>query len=140
MTSEQPRPEPRPCVLLLDADVVVRHVLAEYLRACGYQVVEAVSSDEALAILTHGEPRVDTLLADVTAPGATMGFALARHVREFFPSVDVILAGTPARAVDEAADLCEEGPTLARPYDPQLALNEIRRLMAARQSARLPET
>lgn len=133
MTSGRSDLDLRPCVILLDADVVVRHVLAEYLRTCGYQVVEAVSSEDVLSILKHGEPRIDTVLADVNAPGTIAGFALLRHLKTHFPDVDVVLAGSRTKAADEVADLCEEGPTLARPYEPQLVLAEIRRLIAARE-------
>ncbi|TCT04294.1 response regulator [Aquabacter spiritensis] len=132
MTADPTQAERRPCVLLLDADVVVRHVLAEYLRHCGYQVVEAASSDEARAILEHGDPAVDTLLIDMGAPGTLTGFSFAREMRTRFPALDVVLAGTPSKAVNEASDLCEEGPHLARPYEPQLVLDEIKRLAAAR--------
>ena len=44
----------------------------------------------------------------------------------------VILAGTPAKAADAAAELCDEGPNLARPYEPQLVVDRIKRLLAKR--------
>jgi hypothetical protein len=33
-----------PCVLLVDAEELVRTPLAQYLRECGYRVLEAVNS------------------------------------------------------------------------------------------------
>ena len=35
------------CILILEADVLVRQPLAAYLRECGYRVLEAASADEA---------------------------------------------------------------------------------------------
>ncbi|MFG1463632.1 response regulator [Xanthobacter sp. DSM 24535] len=128
--------EERPRVLVLDADILVRHVLAEYLRTCGYQVAEAASADEALDLLANAEQPFDILLADVVAPGRLAGFALAAFVREHHAAVDVILAGTPTRAANEAAELCEEGPHLARPYQPESVVDRIKRLMAARARSR----
>lgn len=136
MTSERETKDPRPCVLLLDADVLVRHLIAEYLRGCGYRVAEAASSDEAVAILVHGTVQVDTLLMDMDASGEKRGFALLRHLRQAFPDVDIIPAGSPAKATEEAADLCEQGPSLARPYDPRHVLDEIKRLAARRDRTR----
>ncbi|OYY25402.1 MAG: hypothetical protein B7Y65_02915 [Azorhizobium sp. 35-67-15] len=124
--------EERPRVLVLDADIVVRHVLAEYLRTCGYQVAEAASADEALDLLADARPPFDVMLADFAVPGRLEGFALAAFVREHHPAVEVILAGTPAKAADEAAELCDEGPHLARPYEPQSVVDRIKQLMATR--------
>ncbi|HQS49645.1 MAG: hypothetical protein B7Y12_25000 [Rhizobiales bacterium 24-66-13] len=124
--------EERPRILVLDADIVVRHVLAEYLRTCGYQVAEAASADEALDLLADARPPFDVMLADFAVPGRLAGFALAAFVREHHPAVEVILAGTPAKAANEAAELCDEGPHLARPYEPQSVIERIKQLMAAR--------
>ena len=38
-------------VLVLDADVLVRMSIVQLLRDCGYRVLEAASTDEAIAIL-----------------------------------------------------------------------------------------
>ena len=37
-------------VLVLDGDVLVRMPVVQFLRDCGYRVVEAASTDEAMAI------------------------------------------------------------------------------------------
>lgn len=122
-----------PCILVVDGDVLVRHVLAEYLRACGYRVIEAVHSDEAQHILKGGDLSIEVALVDAQAPGSLSGFALARWLRETYPDIDVVLAGAPAQAAEQAATLCEEGPHLARPYEPQNVVDYIKRLRAARR-------
>ena len=38
-------------VLVLDDDVLVRMPIVQLLRECGYRVVEAASTDEAIAVL-----------------------------------------------------------------------------------------
>ncbi len=76
--------------------------------------------------------RRSTCSADFAVPGRLAGFALAAFVREHHPAVEVILAGTPAKAANEAAELCDEGPHLARPYEPQSVIERIKQLMAAR--------
>lgn len=35
-------------VLFVDGDVIARLVIAEYLRHCGYKVIEAANTEEAL--------------------------------------------------------------------------------------------
>ncbi|GGF86372.1 hypothetical protein GCM10007301_52810 [Azorhizobium oxalatiphilum] len=121
-----------PTVMVVDADVLVRHALSEYLRGCGYRVIEASSTDEAQNFFALGEIDVGAVLCDMKAPGRLGGFSFARWMRETHPKTDVILAGAPERAAEEAAELCENGPQLARPYDPQLVLERIKRQHAAR--------
>lgn len=122
----------RPCVLIVDGDILVRHPLAEYLRACGYRVLEAASTAEARLLFEDGRaPAIDVVLADVGTP-EDGGFALAAWIRARGPGTQVVLAGSPDAAADKARDICDEGPALAKPYDHRLVLDRIKRLLAAR--------
>ena len=119
-------------VLVVDADVLVRMTISAYLRDCGYRVIEAANADEAITLVAQAELPIEAMLADVNLPGSTNGFALARRIRDRRPGLNVLLAGNPARAADRAADLCDKGPDLARPYEPQVVADRIRRLLAER--------
>ena len=121
-----------PCVLLVETDGLVRAPLAQYLRECGYQVLEAVNADEARRLLSSGEWGIDVVLTEVESLGES-GFRLGTWIRRTYPSVVVILAGSVARAAEKAGDLCEEGPTLSKPYDHRVVLDRIRSLLAARK-------
>jgi CheY-like chemotaxis protein len=46
-------------VLVLDGDVLVRMPVIQLLRECGYRVLEAASTDEAIAILQKTGVPVD---------------------------------------------------------------------------------
>ena len=120
------------CILIVDSELVVRQPLAEYLRECGYKVFEATGTDEAIAILTDGSLRVDVVLSDVNSPGQFDGFGLAHWVRSQGLAAKVILAGTVAKAAEKAADLCESGPILAKPYHHQTLHDRIKSLLAER--------
>jgi len=121
---------------VVEADVLVRLSISQYLRDCGYRVIEAASTDEAILVLQDGV-RVDIVLTDVQMPGAMDGFGLSQWVRSNRPGIEVILAGSVNRAVSAAADLCEENNgVLAKPYDPQVVLDRIRRLLASRADRR----
>jgi CheY-like chemotaxis protein len=122
----------RSAVLIVDADILSRHAIADYLRHCGYVVVEAVSTDEALTALAEPSLAVDVILCDVGAIGTRSGFELANWVRQNRPELEVRIAGSLAGAADTAADLCESGPHLARPYDPQAVVDYIKQLRATR--------
>jgi len=126
-------------LLVVDSEVLVRMAIAAYLRDCGYRVIEAVSVEEALQVLEREEIVVSLVLAEVALAGSMDGFALAKWVRERKMAVDVILAAAPARAAEAAADLCDKGPMLARPYEPQIVLDRIRRMLAARKNREAKE-
>jgi len=121
-------------LLIADSDALVRHGLAEYLRHCGYRVMEAASFEEAMTLLDWPDPdaQPDIVLSDIELGGGGNGFSLRAWLREHRPGIKVALAGNPVAAAKAAGDLCEEGPELARPYDPQLVVDRIRRLLAPR--------
>ena len=132
MTTD-PDPEPvSSSVLIVDADIVSRHVIADYLRHCGYAVVEAANTDEAFVGLAEPTLSIDVILCDVSALGSRSGFELVNWVRENRPELEVKLAGGVEMAAQTAAELCESGPHLKRPYEPEAVVDYIKRLRASR--------
>ncbi len=126
----------QPCLLLVDREELVRSPLAEYLRECGYRVLEAINAKEGQGILSHGWQIVDIVLADIQTLGEE-GFAFAAWVRKNKPEIKVVLAGTVAATARKAGDLCEEEESpIRKPYDHQLVLDRIRRLLAERDRNR----
>jgi DNA-binding response OmpR family regulator len=127
-----PDPNSKPAdsrtVLVLDGDVLVRMPVVEYLRECGCRVIEAATTDEAIAILQKTNIPVDVVLSDIDIPGSMNGFGFAQWARSVRPELKILLAATPERTVHNAAELCEVGPTLKRPYDHRLVLDRIKRL------------
>jgi CheY-like chemotaxis protein len=121
-------------VLVVESDVLVRLAIAGYLRDCGYRAIEASSAGEATAVLTNSEIVVDIVFSAVEIGGQPDGFALAQWIRTERPGVDVILTGTVEKAADEAGDLCEEGPHLRKPYEPQQVVEWIKKLRNLRIS------
>jgi DNA-binding response OmpR family regulator len=120
------------CVLIIQHDVLVRHPLADYLRECGFRVVETVSYDEARAVLIEGSRRIDVVLADAQAPDQ-QGFAFASWLRSTHPDIELLLAASVAQVVEHAGELCEEGPTSSMAPDYREVFDRIRRSLAARE-------
>ena len=122
---------PNETVLLVDGDVIIRMVIAEYLRACGYRVIEAATTQEARAVFELRQVEVHILLADAKGPGGVSGFELAQWVRAHHSDVDVVLVGTLEAAAGAARDICDDGP-LKHPYEPQTVVARIKSLRARR--------
>lgn len=121
----------RPVVLVVEDEVLVRMVIAEYLRDCDYVVIEAGSAVEAIALF-KADVEVDVVFSDIQMPGSMDGFALSQWVRQNRPGVKVILTSGAASAADKAADLCEDGPLLQKPYESEEVDRRIKQLLAAR--------
>jgi DNA-binding response OmpR family regulator len=121
------------CILLLEPEIIARQPLADYLRECGYRVVEAATAAEARVLLEAQPVAIDAMLADAGGDAAAL-FALAQWVRRSWPTVPVILAGNIEKAAAEAGRLCDDGPALVKPYDHQLVLQQIKRRLAARKT------
>lgn len=111
-------------VLLVDFDARERTTVAEYLRECGYRVLEATSGAEAMEVLQNLE--VHILVTDAELHDAS-GFQLSARAKELRPGLKVIITRTPERTAKVASDLCDDGP-LDRPYHPQQLLGRIKRL------------
>jgi DNA-binding response OmpR family regulator len=125
-----PTPNALKSILVVEDEVLIRLAIAEYLRECGYKVHEATHAAEAVAVLESPEVLVDVVFSDVVMPGEMDGFGLARWVRANRPGVEVILTSTVDRSAEVAGMLCEAGPLMKKPYEPQSVVERIKQLLA----------
>ena len=100
------------CILVVEDELLIRLALSDGLRDAGYQVIEACSGEEALAILNSVRP--DLVISDVRMPGPLDGLGLLAIVRREFPALPVIIVSGHLRPSAALAD----GATqfLAKPY------------------------
>jgi CheY-like chemotaxis protein len=84
-------PRRRPTVLLVEDEILLSDVVAEELEAAGYQVLTALTGEEALMLL-EAQDSVDLLLTDVRLPGGVDGWQVAAAARRTFPALPVIYA------------------------------------------------
>lgn len=122
---ETPRPR---TILIIDHEILIRAALAQYLRDCGFAVVEVATGEEAQTVLSKKSAQIDIALIDLT-PGTADSFKLVHWLRRNYPELPNILVGSPASAAEAAGELCEKGPLAKKPYDHQLLLDRIRQLL-----------
>jgi DNA-binding NtrC family response regulator len=120
-------------ILVIEPDVLVRMVIAEYLRDCGYKVIETTGAEEAMAVLNAGR-KVDAVFSEVKLQGGMDGFALAQWIRAKHPQLEVILTGGLTATAEKAGELCDEGP-LEKPYHPQQVVQRLKILFEKRRKA-----
>lgn len=129
--TETPAPggEPRRTILIVDGDDRVRRPLADFLQVCGYEVIEAVSTEEAWQALHDESAAVDVVLCDFAAPGQGSALDLAVWARRERPELNFVLTGNFEAEALAAAELCEEAPHLERPYVFDKVLAHIRQIL-----------
>lgn len=77
-------------VLVVEDETMVRMPIAEYLRDCGYNVLEAGNASEAISAL-GADDHVNLVFSDIRMPGGMDGLALAEWIRSHHPRVPVLL-------------------------------------------------
>ena len=118
---------PAPRLLIVEDEFLIRITLAEALADEAFEVLEAGSADEALAILHHSP--VALLLTDIRLSGALDGFALAEAARKTDPGLPVIFTSGGTDAAQRERMTARDA-FIAKPYLPSDVCALVRRMMA----------
>ena len=115
---------PKPAILLVEDEVLIRLATAELLREEGYVVLEAVDAGEAMALLRSGHP-LDLVITDVRMAGEMDGVALSYALKEARPNLPVALV---------SGDLPGDAPHagdgfLRKPFSDQELFDVVKKLM-----------
>ena len=118
----------KPVVLIVEDEFLIRMDAVDMIKAAGFEVVEALSADEAIAIL---ECRFDTsvVFTDVQMPGSMDGLKLAAAVRGRWPPIKIVATSGNVNVTQE--NLPEGGRFLRKPYSPQEITMTLRDLTMA---------
>lgn len=90
MTRNAVKSRPIRSVLVVEDEPLVRMYVTGILEESGFEVIEAESGEEALAILS-ARNRVGAVVSDVDMPGNVNGFELARRLHDDCPRLGIIL-------------------------------------------------
>jgi DNA-binding response OmpR family regulator len=121
-------------IIVIEPDVLIRMAIAQFLRECGYRVIEGTDARDVWTVLDSGA-QVDIVLADVRLAGEADGFSLARKLRQTHARIDVILTSSVTGVAEKSTELCDEGP-IGKPYRPQDVLARIHLLLERRRSSK----
>lgn len=114
---------PKPLILVVDDEALLRLLATDVLEDDGYRVLEAGDADTALKLLTeHGD--VGVVFTDVNMPGALDGLDLAHEVHRRWPKVKLIV--TSGRVHPKLDDIPDAGRFVPKPYSPEDLLQEVK--------------
>ena len=121
----------KPTVLIVEDEVLSRLAMAEYLRECGFHVIEAASGVEAQQLVLAGL-KVDLVFSDITMPGGVDGIDLALWLMVQCDSAKVILTSGLPDALVKAKSACNQVLAFVpKPYDQADVAKRIRELLRA---------
>lgn len=109
-----PNIDRKPVVLIVEDDIVLRSLVATWLRDSDFRVVEASNAEEAVIVLTSGTA-VDVVFADVNMPGEMNGVGLAHWVRQHHGDLPVLVT-TGARERLNLSDKIPVEQFVPKPY------------------------
>lgn len=119
-----------PIILLIDDDVVARTAIASYLRECGFQVIESDTEVDGKKLLESKPSAFDIAICATSSASSAGRLEFVRWLREHYPHIRVLVAAGVAKTTQLAADICDEGPHLRKPYERESLLDWIKRLRA----------
>jgi CheY-like chemotaxis protein len=117
-------------VLLVEDEVLISNLVADWLSESGFSVHEAKTADEALTYLDSGAD-VDVLFTDINLPGSMNGAELAERARKRRPDLPIVYASGRYRSCD-IGPLVPRSIFMPKPYDPEQVCKLLARLAPVR--------
>lgn len=128
---------PKANILIVDDEEDIREVVQEYFVAHGYGALGA--ADAAAARELAAAHLIDLAIVDIHMPGED-GLSLARHLRERYAQVAIVMLTSADTVVDRIVGL-EMGADdyVSKPFDPRELLARVRSVLRRTSLARRAE-
>ena len=117
----------RPVVLVVEDEVLIRLHAAQIIAEAEFDVIEASSADEAIAIL-EARSDITVLFTDIQMPGSMDGLKLAAAVKGRWPPIKIVATSGVVNV--RPADLPPGGRFIPKPYNPVQLAATLRELTA----------
>ncbi|MGK6324624.1 response regulator [Sphingomonas sp. DT-51] len=116
-----------PYALVVDDDAIILMDACGILEDAGFRTHEADNGDAAIIMLPEYAHTITLLFSDVDMPGDTDGFALARHVAELYPWIEIVIAS--GRVKPEDGDMPEKATFLSKPFSAPMVHQHLRDIL-----------
>jgi two-component sensor histidine kinase len=115
-----------PSVLIVEDEMVLRMRAVDIVEDAGFNPVEAVNADDALAIL-ESRSDIELLFTDIQMPGSMDGLKLAYAVHERWPKIKIILVSGQLTLTD--ADRPADSRFYGKPLEVKAMIAEMQNMM-----------
>jgi two-component sensor histidine kinase/ActR/RegA family two-component response regulator len=128
--------DPRPNVLVVEDELVLRMRALDVVSDAGFNPVEAVNADQALAIL-ESRSDISLLFTDIQMPGSIDGLKLAHAVHKRWPAIKIILVSGQVKLAD--ADKPADSRFFGKPLEVKQMIAELQDMVGTGALAIVPE-
>jgi CheY-like chemotaxis protein len=104
-----------PYALAVDDDPFILMDVTTILEDAGFRTYEADDGDAAIAMLPEYAHTITLLFSDVDMSGDTNGFALAHHVAENYPWIEIVIGS--GHLQPKEGDLPEKATFVSKPFN-----------------------
>ncbi|MEW6212829.1 MAG: PAS domain S-box protein [Acidobacteriota bacterium] len=116
-------------ILLVEDSKIIRDMASESLRLCGYTVVAAAGSGEALLVCERHEGRIDLLLTDVVMPHLS-GPELAERLSRVRPEMKVLyMSGYTDNELARHGIVDMDVDFIQKPFTPTTLSRKVREVL-----------
>ena len=115
-------------ILLVDDEEELSNTATEYLQQCGYTVLKARASDEAMQIARNFDDKISLLVTDIVMPGGS-GRGLVEHMQEERPETGILVISGYADDAVRQHGFKEPTAFLQKPFTLQSLGIKIRTLL-----------
>jgi signal transduction histidine kinase/CheY-like chemotaxis protein len=123
-------------ILIVEDEEMLRELAREILRDAGYQIFEAVSGREALAVWEQHAGKIDLLLTDMVMPEGVSGVELAERLVAGSPELKVVfMSGYTADEVSPELLERNNASFIQKPYGHAELTKVVRDCLDARARA-----
>src|SRR6195952_5443407 len=119
-------PDPMPNVLVVEDEMILRMRAVDIVEDAGFNPVEAVNADQALAIL-ESRSDISLLFTDIQMPGSMDGLKLAHAVHDRWPSIKIILVSGQVNPSD--ADRPADSRFFGKPLGVDKMISELQAMV-----------
>ena len=92
-------------ILVAEDEQNIREFVVINLERAGYQIFEAETGDEALALYDKENGSFDIAVLDIMMPGAHDGLAVCKELRRRNSSIGIILLTAKTQEIDKVSGL-----------------------------------
>ena len=127
-TAGSPFPGGSETILLAERDAVTRAFLRKVLRACGYHVLEANGSRQALDLAAQHAGTIDVVVTDIVSPDLHGGHLAQRLIGQY-PAIKVLFVSGGTLPPEFAARLGAHARVLQKPFTAAALVPAVRELI-----------
>jgi CheY-like chemotaxis protein len=116
-----------PYAVVVEDDPIIMMETTFILEDAGFRVHESFDGHEAVALLGEHWESVVLLFSDVDMPGGMNGFALARHVAEHWPEIEIVIAS--GHVCPEEGDMPDRATFIAKPFNQRMVHEHLAEIL-----------